>query len=97
MVADELIGKIEAVICDVSVPREARVRQLKKLADECWNSVFPERGSEAYENLGSEEESRRWKEFWERVKPRVERSHRRKEIMYVLDWPASGGTFEWVK
>ena len=89
----QIIRQIDEVIRDVCTPRGAKIERLKNLAMTCWNEVIPEYGTERFKKLKSDEIQKRWST----VRDEVEKYQTKGQILYVLDWHASGGNFHWVK
>ena len=89
----QIIHQIDEVIRDVYTPRGAKIERLKNLAMTCWDEVIPEYGTERFKNLTSDEKRNRWST----VRNEVEKYDTKDQILYVLDWGASGGDFYWVK
>jgi len=59
----------------------------------CWGKVIPEDGTETFKKLESDEIQKRWS----MVRNIVKKYKTKDQILYVLDWPASGGNFYWIK
>lgn len=93
MSVPEIIYQIDEIIRDVYKPRSAKIESLKDLAMICWNEVIPEYGTGTFKQLKSDELEKRWST----VRDEVEKYETRDQILYVLDWPATGGNFYWVK
>jgi hypothetical protein len=93
MQIEEIVDKIGKTIANLDLEREEKINRLKRLADECWNEVFPERGTPQYEELSVEERHRRWESVRGLVRQRQDADY----VFKVLDWPGSGGDFHWVR
>ena len=89
----QIIHQIDKTIREVQTSRDAKIERLKNLAARCWNEVIPERGTERFEKLKPDEIQKRWST----VREEIEKYDTKDQILYVLDWPASGGDFYWVK
>ena len=88
-----IIRRIDEVIKETQKPRQTKVEILQHLALTCWREVIPEYGTETLKRLESDEMRRRWSV----VRHEVEKYKTKDQILYVLDWPASGGNFYWVQ
>ncbi len=88
-----IIQQIEFTIENSKIGREEKIECLKILSERCWEKVFPELNTSEFDKLSSQEKSKRWKKVAEQVLLHNYSEH----IFYVLDWPASGGNFFWVK
>ena len=93
MSVTQIIHRIDEVIKESREPRQTKVEILQHLALTCWREVIPEYGAEAFKRLESDEIRRRWSV----VRHEVEKYKTKDQILYVLDWPASGGNFYWIK
>ena len=89
----KIIRQIDETIRDAQPSRDAKIERLKNLATACWNEVIPEYGTEGFKNLKSDDMRKRWST----VCNEVEKYDSRDRILYVLDWPASGGNCYWVE
>jgi len=90
-----VIEEINKTINDISVDRIIKIEKLKQLACIYWKIVFPEYGTDSYQLLSLEEKMLRWETA--RQKDLIDKYPNKEYIFYVLDWPASGGNFYWVK
>ena len=88
-----IIRRVDEAIKDTKKPRQARIKILQDLALTCWREVIPEYGTSTFKKLESGEIQKCWSE----VHGEVEKYKTKDQILYVLDWPASGGNFYWVK
>ena len=89
----KIIRRIDAVIRDTKKPRQTKIDDLQKLAQTCWQEVIPESCTSPLKKLESDEIQKRWS----MVRDEVKKYKTRDQILSVLDWPASGGNFYWVK
>jgi hypothetical protein len=93
MSVPQIIHQIDEAIRDMHKPRQTKIESLQNLAMTCWSEVIPEYGTSTFNQLESDEIQKRWST----VRLEVEKYKTKKHILYVLDWPASGGNFYWVK
>ena len=94
MSVPQIIYRIDEIIRDKGMPREKKIKNLQNLAATCWQEIVPEYESpEIFHKLESAEIQERWAS----VRDEVEKYKTKSEILYVLDWPASNGSFYWVK
>jgi hypothetical protein len=93
MSVTQIIRRIDEVIKEPQKPRQTKVEILQHLALTCWREVIPEYGAEGFKRLESDEIRRRWSV----VRHEVEKYQTKDQILSVLDWPASGGNFYWIK
>ena len=93
MLVTQIIRRIDEAIKDTKKPRQAKIEILQDLALICWREVIPEYGTLTFKKLESGEIQKRWSE----VHGEVEKYKTKDQILYVLDWPGSGGNFYWVK
>lgn len=96
----QIIRKIGDVVKDTHTPRHLRIENLQHLAMMCWSEVLPEAGTAALKKLEAGEIELRWAQVREEVenyaRDKTEYRDMKFQILYVLDWPASGGNFYWV-
>ncbi|MCH8292297.1 hypothetical protein IH992_14480 [Candidatus Poribacteria bacterium] len=93
MSVTQIIYRIDKVIRDTHKPRQTKIETLQNLAMTCWGKVIPEDGTETFKKLESDEIQKRWS----MVRNIVKKYKTKDQILYVLDWPASGGNFYWIK
>jgi hypothetical protein len=93
MPVTQIISRINEVIGDTHKPRQTKIKLLQNLAQTCWRELIPEYGAELFQKIESDEIQNRWS----MVREEVEKYKTRDLILYVLDWPASGGNFYWIK
>ena len=91
MVLQESIRQINKLICEIHQYRNERIALLEKLANEAWELIFPEDKENVL--LKSSERKKRW----QAVESQIEEFECKEEIQKVLQWPASGGNFYWLK
>jgi hypothetical protein len=88
-----IIRRIDEVIRDPEMTPPVKIQHLQELARACWREVVPE-GEAAGGTMAGGSGT---KDRWAAVRREVERYDNKAQILYVLDWPASGGDFRWVK
>jgi hypothetical protein len=94
MSVKQIIHQIDEVIRDTHTPQQKKIESLQHLAMTCWQEVVPEyKNAETYNNLEPDEMQARWAN----IRDEVKKYGTKAENLYVLDWPASGGNFYWVK
>jgi len=95
MSAAEIVCRIHDTIRDVNLPRAKKIAILENLAVTYWKEVFPEYKTPAFDDISADDMATRWTEI--RAESGLDRYENREQILYVLDWPASGGNFYWVE
>jgi hypothetical protein len=85
----DTVREIDAVLRDPALARDRKIRALQELARRCWEEVFPE----GWTNVSPEMRSERWANLRSEIEGYADCD----QILAVLDWPASGGNFHWLK
>lgn len=94
MSIEHIIHQIDEVIRDTNIPRLKKIESLKHLAITCWREVAPElENAEVLQNIDSDKLNARWA----KIHDRISNYETKVQILYVLEWPASGGNFYWIK
>ncbi|MEW6733827.1 MAG: hypothetical protein AB1489_21050 [Acidobacteriota bacterium] len=94
MSLSNIVKKIDEIITDQNISRNEKISVLKSLAENYWKEVFPEYGTDAFEQITDQEMKNRWEKA--RLEDNVDRYDNRNQIIYVLDWPGTGGNFPWL-
>ena len=95
MTTIDIVRRIDDVINDTGVDREAKIAHLKGLAEAYWKVVFSELHTPAYASLTDADRKARWERA--RREADIDSFKTCKKIFYVLDWPGTGGDFYWVR
>ena len=94
MSIEHIIHQIDKVIRDTNTPRQEKIESLKQLAITCWREVAPElENAEILRNIDADKLTARWA----KINDKISNYETKGQILYVLEWPASGGNFYWIK
>lgn len=94
MSVTQIIHKIDEVIRDAHTTRDKKIASLQHLALICWQEVIPEYSNpDKFIQLDQDEIHKRWMN----IRDDIGKYKTKEKILYVLDWPASGGDFYWVQ
>jgi hypothetical protein len=94
MDTQQLIGEIDRVIGDGSIPNTVKAKRLIELARIFWRIIFPELAEGRFDEVSRAEREARWAALRERGE--VDRTAHPELVRYVLNWPATGGCFGWL-
>ena|SRR5438445_3356504 len=94
MDTQQLIGEIDGLIGDRSIPNTVKAKRLIELATTFWRMLFPELAEGRFDEVSRAEREARWAAFRERGE--VDRTAHPELVHYVLNWPATGGGFGWL-
>jgi hypothetical protein len=95
MITAELTTQIDDVIGNTSMAASEKVQLLKELARAYWRVVFPELDTPLFDRLTPEQQEERWRLV--RARNELVGTKNPEEIKLVLDWPATGRPFHWLK
>jgi hypothetical protein len=90
-----LVREIDSLLHDSTVERKAKIRRLHELALAYWKVIFPEFGTELFNQLTQETIHQRWEE--QRRKNELADCRDLTKVLCVLDSPATGDPLGWVR
>lgn len=91
----DIVSQIDETLEDPRLSREQKERILKDLADAYWLAICPEYGTKAFDSLPESDLADAFGSV--PVEGALARCEHPAEILRVLEWPRSGGTFAWLK
>ena len=89
----EIIAEMDRIISDESLSRLEKAKRLTDLSERYWQEVFPERGTEAYDQLTVSEQSARMARVQDEEEQFFQTTVNPNQILKALAWPAKGCVF----